>query len=271
MMIRNCHHGFQNTEHLDRLDLIQNGAMNTLIRAGAPFPFALSMMGKIKIAGTLLGAVRSKVNLVHDKLGDVKYIREKSKWCRMLYHLILSQYHTGESPPTTWARTIILDDLRDGLAKNLNKYMLNSTDTRELWENYETQCLADNEDVFVKYQAWLGSDSEMITDFEDCLTTPENKAAWIYHCRLRVISQRRHLIITQNDPGYIGLAPEMTLPGDFVAIINGASTLFILRTGQVSGPYCFKIVGPCYLHGLMHGEIEELRACHKNEVWIPLV
>ena len=51
--------------------------------------------------------------------------------------------------------------------------------------------------------------------------------------------------------GYIGLAPESTRPGDETCIILGCQTPLVLRS---DGLGCRKIIGQCYVHGIMEGE-----------------
>ena len=51
--------------------------------------------------------------------------------------------------------------------------------------------------------------------------------------------------------GYIGLAPKTTKVGDIVCVLLGSSTPMVLRATE-DGHY--KVVGQCYVHGLMYGE-----------------
>jgi hypothetical protein len=60
----------------------------------------------------------------------------------------------------------------------------------------------------------------------------------------------RRFTVTEDD--YMGLVPAGTQPGDLVCIIFGAQTPFLLRPA-VCGTY--KIVGECYIHGMMDGEM----------------
>jgi hypothetical protein len=66
----------------------------------------------------------------------------------------------------------------------------------------------------------------------------------------------RRMCMTKN--GYIGLVPEGTKLGDVVAIFPGASTPHILRPGRhphwLARP-AYELVGECYLHGAMDGEL----------------
>jgi len=72
---------------------------------------------------------------------------------------------------------------------------------------------------------------------------------------------RRVFITTRT--GYVGLAPVETRPGDVVAILLGCRWPLVLRLCN-SGFY--QLVGECYIHGLMDGEIfDQKRDGHVSE------
>lgn len=73
-------------------------------------------------------------------------------------------------------------------------------------------------------------------------------------------STNRCLIRTQN--GYIGLAPRLVCQGDSIALIKGGKSPFILRS---SGGR-WKLVGECYIHGIMHGEAFNEEVC--RVLWV---
>lgn len=59
--------------------------------------------------------------------------------------------------------------------------------------------------------------------------------------------------------GFLGVGPILTRPGDCVYVLTGARYPFVVRPfeeyevdGQLEG--CFKLVGDCYVHGVMDGE-----------------
>jgi hypothetical protein len=58
----------------------------------------------------------------------------------------------------------------------------------------------------------------------------------------------RRLILSKRK--YLGLAPELTEPGDKICILGGGSVPFILR--QEEGRWIS--VGESYIHGIMDGE-----------------
>ena len=59
----------------------------------------------------------------------------------------------------------------------------------------------------------------------------------------------RRLIITEK--GYLGLAVAATEPNDRICILVGCKTPLVLRP---RGDY-FHLIGECYVHGIMRGEI----------------
>jgi hypothetical protein len=58
-----------------------------------------------------------------------------------------------------------------------------------------------------------------------------------------------------TDSGYLGLAPQGSIAGDAVWIVQGGKVPFVLRpTGEGS----FRFVGEAYVHGRMFGEMAEV-------------
>jgi hypothetical protein len=55
--------------------------------------------------------------------------------------------------------------------------------------------------------------------------------------------------------GYIGLLPLATKIGDEVAIFHGCDTPFVIRRSEPAQLY--KLIGECYVHGMMQGELFE--------------
>ena len=56
------------------------------------------------------------------------------------------------------------------------------------------------------------------------------------------------------DKGYLGAVPETAMIGDWICVVDGANSLFVIRE---SGPL-FTLVGTAYVHGLMFGEAPAL-------------
>lgn len=60
-----------------------------------------------------------------------------------------------------------------------------------------------------------------------------------------------------TDKGYLGLGPESTRIGDSVAILLGGSTPFIIKRNWApwTARQAWSLVGDCYVHGWMDGEM----------------
>ncbi len=57
--------------------------------------------------------------------------------------------------------------------------------------------------------------------------------------------------------GYFMLVPELAKPGDLICIFVGAQTPFLVRQvgGNGMGDQRYELVGECYVHGIMDGEV----------------
>ena len=67
--------------------------------------------------------------------------------------------------------------------------------------------------------------------------------------------------------GYVGVFPIGTQDGDIVTILYGASTPFILRKSrEINSTY--KVVGECYIHGIMEGEALRLEGIKAMKILI---
>ncbi len=75
--------------------------------------------------------------------------------------------------------------------------------------------------------------------------------AEVYNSALASPSAGRKLFTTQK--GFIGMGPLSTTPGDQVWFMYDALTPFVLQPRPEDAN--FKLVGECYLHGFMHGEV----------------
>jgi hypothetical protein len=72
------------------------------------------------------------------------------------------------------------------------------------------------------------------------------------------VTVRRHF---KTDTKYMGLAAAGTMPGDEVYVLLGSNTPFALRSlgeAAVEGlgdRRCYRVIGECYVHGIMDGEL----------------
>ncbi|KAH8669109.1 heterokaryon incompatibility protein-domain-containing protein [Xylariales sp. PMI_506] len=71
----------------------------------------------------------------------------------------------------------------------------------------------------------------------------------------------RQLISTRN--GYIGLGPLTADLGDSVFLLRGANVPFVLRKVNKDE---YRLIGQCYLHGVMYGELLTSLRAHESSV-----
>jgi hypothetical protein len=83
-----------------------------------------------------------------------------------------------------------------------------------------------------------------------CATTLQQQSA-SYASVLRDVVSGWRFVVTER--GYVGVAPGLTKVGDTIAILKGGRVPFVIRnSGDRTGSS--RLVGECYIHGLMHGE-----------------
>ena len=71
------------------------------------------------------------------------------------------------------------------------------------------------------------------------------------------------LIIT--DGGYLGLAPTDAQAKDVIAVLEGCNVPLVLRPAKETQGQ-FAVVGECYIHGIMSGEMVEFLEQGRYEV-----
>ena len=68
------------------------------------------------------------------------------------------------------------------------------------------------------------------------------------------------MFTTQDE--YIGLGPKGMRSGDLIALFEGARVPYVIREDDEG----YKLVGECYVHGIMSGERFEEGRCQR--IWL---
>jgi hypothetical protein len=68
---------------------------------------------------------------------------------------------------------------------------------------------------------------------------------------MRLLAWRR---LVTTDKGYLGLVPAAMVAGDCIAVVPGCSVPLVLRREKEM----FRVIGECYVHGIMSGEVMAL-------------
>lgn len=65
-----------------------------------------------------------------------------------------------------------------------------------------------------------------------------------------------------TEKSYVGLVPWIAVPGDVVCIFPGCAVPFVIRRIDKD----FRMVGECYLHGIMNGEVGKMEAMEVRSI-----
>jgi Heterokaryon incompatibility protein (HET) len=126
---------------------------------------------------------------------------------------------------------------------------------RHLEDNYVKQ--------YHKYRRFLESGSKTDQEVEDLMSvakTTTKATGWMH-----TFPQVRNLRFCSTKNGYLGLVPLEAEVGDVVCIINGSCVPFVLRPCR-DIKWAFRLVGKCYIYGIMEGEAMEMKDLVQKEI-----
>ncbi len=67
-------------------------------------------------------------------------------------------------------------------------------------------------------------------------------------------------VFSTSRDGYMGMCPRGTAPGDLICVFLGHPSPFVIRNTDIAtapGVYCYGLIGECYVHGIIDGEVME--------------
>lgn len=170
-----------------------------------------------------------------DMLPDLPTIQSDEQMRRMLQmspemlmHILLEPlYHTGEDTDTALWRTLIANrGWKGGKPTDMDR---------------------SSYDAYVRsYPSSMSSDNAELRS-ED----PElRQQSWPFETVMQDVHRGRRFGITAC--GHVGVFPGETRNGDLIVLLPGATMPFVLRRSGGDG---YILVGDCYLHGVMEGEL----------------
>ena len=134
------------------------------------------------------------------------------------------------------------------------------------------------------YEAWWlrtqaaaafdGPDGTPLPGREAFAHVPESERI-IYDRAMQTTTLQRRFFITEK--GFMGTGPLATLPGDRITILSGGDVPFLLREdldgntiddASAGKGLCWKLVGDCYVHGIMDGEAMDLHEEHQTRYFL---
>ena len=147
-----------------------------------------------------------------------------------------------------------------------------ATELRQTWLWNTLICSRDNGggvatpeegDYFEKFLAFY-QDPNLYLDIEASLATLEN--AWEAG-RFEALVKRRSMlnrVFFGLQEGFFGWAPRYATASDIIVIFSGAPVPFLLRPTPTPGH--FRILGECWVHGLMDGKRFDADTREMNQI-----
>lgn len=164
------------------------------------------------------------VKKVFDSLGQ--YIKRKSRW----------------QPPH---RTLLAAVVGILIGGHILHRLPPETDISELLLDYSDDLISYPDSDNDRYFSWKGRSFSKDSELQ------------VLKIRLMIsdtVCEKRRIIFNKN--WAIGLAPRKAVPGDLIAIPDGATAPCVLRRGE-DAEWWFRWVGNCYLDAAMQGEAVE--------------
>lgn len=166
----------------------------------------------------------------------------------------MTRYATGEDILTAFVRTV----LADGVYKAFGDLFPIMKEPPErmvlLWRIFQTLKINPDDTIDLALHMNLPNfqTGEMGTSRAQSVRT-----AWLI-LTFMLTALRNHAVFITSQ-GYLGLGPALTEVGDSVVLFGGSETPFVTRemgsAGADGAEKEFCILGDCYLHGFMHGEL----------------
>jgi len=166
-------------------------------------------------------------------------------------------YPTGELYQDVFWRTVVGDLIRTGTASNTRKtkssYRRATKDDYESYRAWSMWSRCISRDTFSRTASFSQRDLD-------------EGISGVHHA-LKTATASRRFFLTKS--GYMGIGPRTTVVGDKVHVFKGGNVPFIVRKdglviadgdGNVSDPSItsvgdsFRLVGDCFVYGLMDGE-----------------
>ncbi|KAF2826634.1 HET-domain-containing protein [Ophiobolus disseminans] len=157
---------------------------------------------------------------------------------------------------------------------------LNNPTLKKIWQTYLKELISDTGAIWVKFKSSFQMQHAAQNNIKQQSgfrfdpfkeLSRECQLAWLLHKYIGDVLQKHRFIFTSR--GYMGLAPPDARLVDVVAVLGGPGTAFVIRdlpgtaaamqtpdtnSAHQRSESMSELLGPCYLHGVMDGELYEL-------------
>ena len=161
------------------------------------------------------------------------------------------KYATGEDILTAFVRTVLADGVYSVFGKIFPAVKESTERMVFLWRVFASLKIKPDDAIDLALKKNLPN---MQTGDPGTSRAQSVMTAWrIVAFTLTAVDNHAVFITSQ---GYLGLGPALTEVGDGVVIFGGSQTPFVIRKIGLDGAAKdFCILGDCYLHGFMYGEL----------------
>lgn len=162
-----------------------------------------------------------------------------------------TKYATGEDILTAFVRTVLADGVYSVFGKLFPVIQASPERIVLFWRIFTWLKIKPDDAIDLALNTSLPN---MQTGDPGQSRAQSVRTAWmIVSFMLTALSNHAVFITSQ---GYLGMGPALTEMGDSVVIFGGSQTHFMLRkVGHAGVAKDFCILGDCYLHGFMYGEL----------------
>ncbi|RDW57510.1 hypothetical protein BP6252_13770 [Coleophoma cylindrospora] len=236
----------------------------------------------ISINGTFLDPVEAAFAFpfVHD--GNLRadhpkiffMIRTGLRWLyeKCMAHYSSRSYPNGEDPTSAFAYALLGGGTSEQYKEAFRSGVKDEVQTPlEVWQAYQEQCLSEEGELYqemmreVEYTGPARRVNGIRQEWYENST--HSGKAWELTHYLKVLF-RYHVFFTTNQ-GYIGLAPLGTKRStDAIVFIDGLKVPFVLRNVAEAK---WKVVGPCYMHGMVDAEAARTNERFGARLTFPLI
>ena len=177
----------------------------------------------------------------------------------------MTEYATGEDILTAFVRTVLADGVYAVLGDMFPVMKESPERLVLLWWVFASLKIKPDNTLDLALEINLPN---MQTGERGQSRAQSVRTAWLILMFIVTALNNHAVFITLQ--GYLGLGPALTEVGDSVVIFGGSQTPFVMReigsAGDDGLEKDFCILGDCYLHGFMYGEL--LTDAHRAAVEI---
>ena len=166
----------------------------------------------------------------------------------------MTEYATGEDILTAFVRTVLIDGVYVLLGDMFPVMKKSPEGIVLLWRIFASSRIKPDDTIDLALKMNLPN---LQTGEPGQSRAQSLRSAWMILMFIVTALKNHAVFITLQ--GYLGLGPALTEVGDSVVIFGGSQTPFVMREIDSAGDdgleKDFCILGDCYLHGFMYGEL----------------